>query len=224
GPRRTTSLWSRRSALVGPAEQFRVLDGVALSGGPTGTGRFDRDIAASGWEAFKPATLESFQINLGKLCNMTCAHCHVDAGPDRRQENMDRATVDACISAISRSGARTVDVTGGAPELNPHFAYLVDACVAMGKRVMDRCNLTILTVPRFAHLPGWFAERRVEVVCSLPHYRKLGTDAQRGEGTYAKSIRALKALNEVGYGFGDPDRQLSLVTNPVGAFLAGNQD
>jgi radical SAM/Cys-rich protein len=136
---------------------------------------------------------------------------------------MDRATVDACLDAIDRSGAHTVDLTGGAPELNPHFAYLVDACVARGLHVMDRCNLTILTTRPYQHLPGWFAERGVEVVCSLPHYRKLGTDAQRGQGTYAKSIRALRALNEAGYGQGDPRLKLTLVTNPVGAYLAGHQ-
>jgi radical SAM/Cys-rich protein len=223
GPRRTTSLKSRHAVLASPAEQLRVLAEVRISAGPSGTGQFRRDVSESGWVDFVPDALEIFQINLGKLCNMTCAHCHVDSGPDRTQENMDRATVDECVAAIARSGADTVDLTGGAPELNPHFEYLVEAVVGLGKRVMDRCNLTILTVPRFAHLPVWFAERNVEVVCSLPHYRKLGTDAQRGDGTYAKSLRALQALNEAGYGYGDPDRRLTLVTNPVGAYLAGNQ-
>lgn len=136
---------------------------------------------------------------------------------------MDRETVDACIEAIKISGAHTVDLTGGAPELNPHFEYLVETVTGMGKHVIDRCNLTILTTRRYQHLPNWFAERGVEVVCSLPHYRKLGTDAQRGDGTYEKSLRALKMLNEAGYGKGDPKLQLTLVTNPVGAFLAGNQ-
>ncbi|MDX1430717.1 MAG: arsenosugar biosynthesis radical SAM protein ArsS, partial [Rhodothermales bacterium] len=108
--------------------------------------------------------------------------------------------------------------------INPHFEYLVDEVVKLGKQVIDRCNLTILTTNRYRHLPQWFAKRNVEVVCSLPHYRKLGTDAQRGEGTYAKSIEALKLLNAAGYGFGDERRQLTLVTNPVGAFLAGSQE
>lgn len=223
GPRPTTSLRYRRAPLADPAEQLRTLDAVELRGGPTGTGRFDDDLAASGWKTFTPEALEIFQINLGKLCNMTCRHCHVDAGPDRTEENMDRETVEACLRAIDRSGAHTVDLTGGAPELNPHFEELVEACVERGLHVIDRCNLTILTTRPYRHLPAWLAERGVEVVCSLPHYRKLGTDAQRGDGTYEKSIRALRRLNEVGYGRGDPDRVLTLVTNPVGAFLAGNQ-
>lgn len=223
GPRPTTSLHARRLPLESPEEQFRSLRAVPLRSGLSGTGLFHEDIRVSGWPELKPARLEIFQINVGKLCNMTCRHCHVDAGPDRTDALMDRATVDACLRAIELSGAHTVDVTGGAPELNPHFEYLVDACVGMGKHVMDRCNLTILTTRRYEHLPRWFAERGVEVVCSLPHYRKMGTDSQRGEGTYEKSIRALRMLNEAGYGMGDPKRQLNLVTNPVGAFLAGSQ-
>ncbi|MEM8484383.1 MAG: arsenosugar biosynthesis radical SAM (seleno)protein ArsS [Bacteroidota bacterium] len=223
GPRTTTSLRFRRSPLASPEEQIRQLEAVDLAVGPTQSGNFFADVSHSGWPTLKPAQLDIFQINLGKLCNMTCRHCHVDSGPDRTKENMDRATVDACIEAIEKSGAHTVDLTGGAPELNPNFEYLVDRVTQMGKHVIDRCNLTILTVRRYQHLPAWFAKRGVEVVCSLPHYRKLGTDAQRGDGTYEKSLKALKMLNEVGYGQGDPRRKLTLVTNPVGAFLAGNQ-
>ncbi|MDX1741194.1 MAG: radical SAM protein, partial [Rhodothermales bacterium] len=223
GPRSTTSLRYRRSPLATPQEQFRALESVDVTVGPTSSGDFHADAASAGWDDLRPAQLDIFQINLGKLCNMTCRHCHVDSGPDRLEENMDRETVDACLRAIDHSNPHTVDLTGGAPELNPNFEYLVDEVVSRGKKVIDRCNLTILTVRRFEHLPSWFAERGVEVVCSLPHYRKLGTDAQRGEGTYEKSIRALRSLNEAGYGFGDPHRQLTLVTNPVGAFLAGNQ-
>ena len=231
GPKRTTSLYGRRTPLARPEVQIETLDAVPLAAGPTGTGTFHRDLVASGWErGLTPAALEIFQINVGKLCNMTCRHCHVDSGPDRTDENMDRAAVDACLAAIDHIQAHpqggslhTVDLTGGAPELNPHFEYLVDACVERGLHVIDRCNLTILTVRRYRHLPEWFAERGVEVACSLPHYRELGTDAQRGEGTYAKSLRALEALNAAGYGQGDERRVLTLVTNPVGSFLAGNQ-
>lgn len=223
GPRSTTSMRFRRAPLAAPVAQLRVLDDVRIESGPSGTGCFDEDMRASGWPVLRPERLDIFQINVGKLCNMTCRHCHVDAGPDRTQENMDRETIDACLEAIDRSGAHTVDVTGGAPELNPHFAYLVDACVQRGLHVIDRCNLTILTVPRFRHLPGWLAERGVEVVCSLPHYRQLGTDAQRGHGTFARSIEALRLLNDAGYGHGDAARRLTVVANPVGAFLAGNQ-
>lgn len=224
GPRATTSLHERRAPLDSPDEQLRLLGSVTIKRGPTETGHFERDLEASGWPVLQPSKLEIFQINLGKLCNMTCRHCHVDSGPDRIDENMDLETVEACLRAIDLSGAGMVDLTGGAPELNPHFEYLVDECIRRGKQVMDRCNLTILTVKRYQHLPRWFAERGVEVICSLPHYRKLGTDAQRGSGTYEKSIQALRMLNEAGYGQGDPSRRLTLVTNPVGAFLAGNQE
>ncbi|MDT0631729.1 arsenosugar biosynthesis radical SAM protein ArsS [Rubrivirga sp. S365] len=230
GPKRTTSLYGRRTPLAEPDVQLAALDAVPLALGPTGTGSFHADLAASGWPGgLRPAPLEIVQVNVGKLCNMTCRHCHVDSGPDRTTENMDREAVDACLGAIDRILAHpdcalhTVDLTGGAPELNPHFEYLVDECVARGLHVIDRCNLTILTVRRYRHLPEWFAERGVEVACSLPHYRELGTDAQRGEGTYAKSLKALRALNDAGYGQSDPERVLTLVTNPVGSFLAGNQ-
>lgn len=223
GPRAVTSLAYRRAPLTDATTQLRILDAVPTAGGPTAGGDFAADLAASGWLDLKPDRLEIFQINVGKLCNMTCRHCHVDSGPDRVDENMDRETVDHCLDAIDRSGAHTVDLTGGAPELNPHFEYLVEACIERGLHVIDRCNLTILMTRPYQHLPAWFAERGVEVVCSLPHYRKLNTDAQRGAGTYAKSIEALRLLNDVGYGKGDPRLKLTLVTNPVGAFLAGDQ-
>ena len=154
---------------------------------------------------------------------MTCRHCHVDAGPDRVAENMDRETIDLCLAALDRTPAHTVDITGGAPELNPHFRYLVEQALARGKHVIDRCNLTILLLPRFADLPAWLAERGVEVVCSLPHYARPNTDAQRGEGTFERSIEALRRLNAVGYGGGDPRRRLTLVHNPAGAYLPGAQ-
>ena len=223
GPRTTTTLYHRRLPLSIPAEQIRILDEVEINAGPSKSGAFHCDVSASGWSSLTPAKLEIIQINVGKLCNMTCRHCHVDAGPDRIEENMDLETIEACLRAIDLSGAHTVDITGGAPELNPHFRYLVDQCVARGKQVIDRCNLTILTTRRFRDLPEWLAERGVEVVCSLPHYRKMGTDAQRGSGAYDKSIEALRRLNAVGYGTGDPRLRLTLVTNPVGAFLAGSQ-
>jgi radical SAM/Cys-rich protein len=170
-----------------------------------------------------PAKLDIFQINLGKLCNMTCKHCHVDAGPDRTKENMDLATIQACLQALDQTQSQTIDLTGGAPELNPHFEYLVDQVVQRGKQVIDRCNLTVLLLPTKTHLPQWFADRNVEVVCSLPHYRKRNTDLQRGDGTFDQSIEALRRLNAVGYGQGNPNRRLTLMSNPVGAFLSGNQ-
>ncbi len=217
GPKGTRSLQARRVPLADPTTQRAHLSAAAPDLD------FDAAVQAAGWPTgLTAAPLEIFQINLGKLCNMTCRHCHVDAGPDRR-EIMDAATVEACLAALDRTQAHTVDLTGGAPELNPHFETLVDACVARGKHVIDRCNLTILTVPRFAHLPEWFAARKVEVVASLPHYRARNTDAQRGQGTYERSITALRRLNAAGYGQGDPDRVLTLMANPAGAFLAADQ-
>jgi radical SAM/Cys-rich protein len=202
------SLVSRGSPLASGAEQLRVLQRLELS-----------DFKAS----IRPAALEIFQINVGKLCNMSCRHCHVDAGPDRTAEVMSRETVDLCLAALDRTAATTVDITGGAPELNPHFRYLVDECVARGKRVIDRCNLTVLLTGPCRDLPTWLAQRGVEIVCSLPHYRKRNTDLQRGDGTFEKSIEALHYLNAAGYGKGDPRLRLVLVHNPAGAFLAGDQ-
>ncbi|MDX6770005.1 MAG: arsenosugar biosynthesis radical SAM protein ArsS [Elusimicrobiota bacterium] len=201
-----------------PARQLERLASLALPGAAHG-GVFAAAVGAP----LRPAALEVFQINLGKLCNMTCRHCHVDAGPDKTVENMDERTVDACLAALDKTQARVVDLTGGAPELNPGFRRLVDACVARGKRVIDRCNLTVLLLEREKDLAGFLAERGVEVTASLPHARRRSTDAQRGDGTFDKSLRALRLLNERGYGRGDPGRVLTLVSNPVGAFLPGDQ-
>ncbi len=216
------SLSERASPLSSPEYQVVTLNAIALEQTPH-QGDFMATLAAHQWRSLQPAKLEIFQINVGKLCNMTCRHCHVDAGPDRTRENMDRETIEACLQALDQTDAHTVDITGGAPELNPHFRYLVDQCVARGKHVIDRCNLTVLLLPRMQDLPEWFAERQVEVVCSLPHYRQRSTDAQRGDGTFEKSIAALQQLNAAGYGQGDPKRMLTLMSNPVGAFLASGQ-
>ncbi len=197
-----------------PADQLALLNRLDLP-----RGDFDQRLREAGWPGLTPAALEIFQINVGKLCNMTCRHCHVDAGPDRR-EQMSRATAEACLAALDRTSAHTVDLTGGAPELNPQFRFLVDEAVRRGRHVIDRCNLTVLLLPTMGDLPGWLADRGVEVVCSLPHWRSRSTDAQRGDGTFEQSIAALQRLNAVGYGQGDPGRRLTLVTNPAGAFLA----
>jgi radical SAM/Cys-rich protein len=222
GPRSTTSLRSRRSPLAEPRSQIESLEKVQLAHLPSG-GDFETALGSEGPRGITAGDIEIFQINLGRLCNMTCRHCHVDAGPDRWREVMSRQIVDACLAALDRTEAHTVDLTGGAPELNPNFRYLVDRCVARGKHVIDRCNLTVLLLPRYSDLPEFFAERQVEVVCSLPHYRRRNTDAQRGEGTFEKSITALERLNSVGYGSGDPSRILTLMVNPAGALLTGDQ-
>ncbi|MBW4694848.1 MAG: arsenosugar biosynthesis radical SAM protein ArsS [Lyngbya sp. HA4199-MV5] len=215
---KTTVLYGR-SRLADPHQQLADLAAVDLSHTPQ-HGNFAETLAARQWQPLQPTKLEIFQINLGKLCNMTCSHCHVDAGPTRTAENMDRATIDACLHALDQTDAHTVDITGGAPEMNPHFRYLVDQCVARGKHVIDRCNLTVLLLPRMQDLPEWLAARGVEIVCSLPHYQQENTDTQRGNGTFEKSITALQRLNTAGYGKGDPQRPLVLVTNPVGTCLA----
>ncbi|MGA1601368.1 MAG: arsenosugar biosynthesis radical SAM (seleno)protein ArsS [Prochlorothrix sp.] len=222
-PKATTSLHQRRSPLALPHHQLASLNALDLRQ-TRHQGDFDRALAAQDFWPLRPQPLEILQINIGKLCNMTCRHCHVDAGPDRTQENMDRATVDACLAFLDQAPTiHTVDITGGAPELNPNFRYLVEECVKRGKQVIDRCNLTVLLLPPLADLPQWFADRGVEVVCSLPHYRQRNTDRQRGDGTFEQSIEALRRLNRVGYGQGDPHRRLTLVTNPPGAVLARNQ-
>lgn len=221
GPKPTTSLLRRRSPLAAADQQMTLLQALDLSTTPQ-AGDFSAHLEKAGWQALRPGRLEIFQINVGKLCNMTCRHCHVDAGPDRR-EVMVRDTIDACLQALDQTEAHTVDITGGAPELNPHFRYLVEQCVARGKHVIDRCNLTVLLLSPMQDLPEWLAEYGVEVVCSLPHYRKFNTDAQRGQGTFEKSIEALRRLNAAGYGQGDPNRRLTLMSNPVGAFLASSQ-
>lgn len=170
----------------------------------------------------RPTGIEIFQINVGKKCNQTCRHCHVDAGPDRT-EVMPREVVQRCLDVLASTDIPTLDVTGGAPELHPDFREIVQRARALGRHVMDRCNLTILLLPNYADLPAFLAKHRVEVVCSLPHYRERQTDAQRGEGVFSESIEALRRLNGLGYGHPGSGLILNLVTNPVGAFLPGNQ-
>jgi radical SAM/Cys-rich protein len=211
-PRAAQSLRRRHAPLESPARQLQLLDSLPL--------RAEFRALVPG---LAPAPLEIFQVNLGKLCNMTCRHCHVDAGPDRTDAMMDDATVEQVIAALRATGAHSVDLTGGAPELHPRFRDLVQAAADAGKHVMDRCNLTVLLLPRNAGLVDWLAERNVEIVASLPHWRRPNTDAQRGDGVFERSIRALRVLNAAGYGKGDPRRRLTLVSNPAGAFLGASQ-
>jgi radical SAM/Cys-rich protein len=162
--------------------------------------------------------LSTLQVNLGYVCNQTCQHCHVNAGPNRT-ESMDSDTIDAVIDALRATRARTLDLTGGAPELNPHFLRLVRAAREAGVHVIDRCNLTVLFEPGQEGLAEFLAEQGVEVTASLPCYLEDNVDAQRGRGVHAASMRALQRLNALGYGIGDPLRVLSLVYNPLGASL-----
>jgi radical SAM/Cys-rich protein len=164
-----------------------------------------------------------FQINVGKLCNQTCRHCHVDAGPDRK-EIMSRDTAEACMRALARTDIPTVDITGGAPELTPHFRWLVEQSRLLDRHVMDRCNLSVLLLPSQADLAEFLARHHVEIVASLPYFRAAQTNSQRGDGVFEKSISALQKLNQLGYGVEGSGLALNLVYNPVGAFLPPKQD
>ena len=183
---------------------------------------FNSRLARHGLHPLRATGIEIFQINVGKLCNQTCRHCHVDAGPDRT-ERMTRETAEHCIRALERTDAPTVDITGGAPELNENFRYLVDASKALGRHVMDRSNLTVLLLRSQSDLARFLADREVEVIASLPYFLAERTDAQRGAGVFDKSIEALRLLNRLGYGRGGALR-LNLVYNPTGAFLPGDQN
>jgi len=183
---------------------------------------FKVSLEKSGLYPLRPTRLEIFQVNVGKLCNQVCKHCHVDAGPDRK-EIMTRQTMEYCLHAIEHSNFHTVDITGGAPELNPNFRWFVEQVSAMQKQIIVRCNLTIILAnPKFHDLPDFFKRHKVNVVSSLPHFTSRRTDSQRGEGVFDKSIEALKRLNEVGYGTED-DLKIDLVFNPTGAILPGDQ-
>ncbi len=183
---------------------------------------FETSLAQSSLYPLRATGVDILQINVGKKCNQTCRHCHVDAGPDRT-EVMPRDVLEKCLEVLSTTDIPTIDITGGAPELHPDFRELVQRARAMGKHVMDRCNLTVLLLPNYAALPKFFADHQVEIICSLPHYRAKLTNAQRGDGVFDESIEALRRLNEVGYAKPDSGLRLNLVTNPVGAFLPGNQ-
>jgi radical SAM/Cys-rich protein len=169
-----------------------------------------------------PTGIEILQVNVGRKCNQTCRHCHVDAGPDRT-EMMPDDVLDRVIEIIERTDIPVVDITGGAPELHKRWREIVLRSRAAGKHVMDRCNLTITRLPNYAYLPEFFAAHGVEVVASLPHYRQKCTDTQRGDGVFEESIAALQALNALGYGREGTGLLLDLVTNPVGTFLPGDQ-
>lgn len=188
-----------------------------------GLKRFEDRLKSQGIFPLKTTQLEIFQINLGKMCNQVCEHCHVDAGPDRK-EIMTRETMQWCLKAIEKSGCHTVDLTGGAPEMNPNFEWFVQEIVSLGKKVLVRCNLTIIVAnKKYNHLPAFFKENEVEVVSSLPCYTEENTDKQRGTGVFRDSIKALQMLNEVGYGIDGTGLILNLVYNPSGIGIPGDQ-
>ena len=175
-------------------------------------------LSASDFHPVRRSELDTLQINLGLRCNQVCTHCHVNAGP-KRNEMMSRETIDLVLGFLEVDAVSTIDLTGGAPEMNPEFRYLVDAAVAYGIHVMDRCNLTILNEPGQEDLARFLAKNRVEVVASLPCYLEENVDGQRGKGVFKNSIAGLKQLNELGYGETDSGLILNLVYNPTGPTL-----
>ncbi len=212
----TRSLVARGSPLAPPAAQRALLRSLPLAA------EFEASVARTMRDGLRADGVQVLQVNVGRLCNQSCRHCHVDAGPDRR-EVMPRAVFEACLDVLRRTEIPAVDITGGAPELNPEFRWFVGEVRALGRHVMDRCNLTVLENPAGDDLAAFFAAHQVEVVASLPHYLTGPTDRQRGDGVYEKSIRALRKLNEVGYGDGRSGLRLVLVANPVGAFTLADQ-
>ncbi len=185
---------------------------------------FQQKLEASGLFPLKPTQLEIFQINVGKMCNQVCKHCHVDAGPDRK-EIMTRETMQQCLDILAANPSfKTVDLTGGAPELNPDFRWFVEEIKKLNKHIIVRCNLTIILAnKKYNDLPVFFKQHDIEVVSSLPFYSKSRTDRQRGDGVFEDSITALQMLNAVGYGMEGSDLKLNLVYNPAGAFLPPSQ-
>jgi radical SAM/Cys-rich protein len=176
-----------------------------------------------GFPALRRSRLETLQVNLGYKCNQSCLHCHVNAGPTRT-ESMPDAVIADVLTMVKLSGVKTLDLTGGAPELHPRFRYLVSRARELGTRVIDRCNLTVLFEPEQEDLPEFLAAQRVEVIASLPCYTEELVDRQRGKGVYDKSMRALRRLNALGYGVPDSGLELNLVYNPQGASLPPPQE
>jgi radical SAM/Cys-rich protein len=185
--------------------------------------RFSARLAAEGL-ALRRARSAILQINVGKLCNLTCVHCHVNAGP-KRKEIVTRGTIDRIINWLAKTDIPTVDLTGGAPEMIPDFRYFIERVkkLRLSRHVIDRCNLTILLEPGYEGLGEFLAVNQVEIIASMPCYSAENVNAQRGEGVFEGSIAALKLLNSLGYGI-DPELPLHLVYNPVGAFLPPSQD
>ena len=211
------SLLGQQHRLASATEQLQVLEQ------PSSYPRFEAQLGQAGLSPFHATGMTVLQINVGKLCNQTCRHCHVDAGPDR-SEMMSLDTARQCMAALAKTTIPTVDLTGGAPELNPHFRWLVEQSRTLGRHVMDRCNLSVLLIPSQADLAEFLAHHQVEIIASLPSYRASQADAQRGEGAFEKSLEALRLLNSLGYGRPNSGLVLNLVYNPVGAFLPPKQE
>lgn len=213
------SLKASRHELADPRRQLSILDqpGASLPA-------FESKLREAGLWPLAPAGIEILQVNVGKMCNQTCVHCHVDAGPDR-QEIMTREVMQECLRALRHSRIQKVDITGGAPEMNPHFRWFVEEISKLKRQILVRSNLTILTVNlKYRQFPQFFAEHGVTVISSLPCYTAENTDQQRGEGVFKRSIEALQMLNGFGYGRDDSGLELHLVYNPLGSSLPPPQE
>ena len=182
---------------------------------------FHKTLSNQGIQSFTRAPLTELQINLGKLCNQACHHCHVDAGP-KRTEIMSLKTMNKILEWTTQTKIKKVDLTGGAPELNPNFRYFVDSLQTLGSSITSRCNITVLFERGQEDLARWYRDRKIRLICSLPCYTKGNVDAQRGNGVFEKSIAGLQRLNSQGYGI-DPGLSLDLVYNPGGPFLPPDQ-
>jgi radical SAM/Cys-rich protein len=218
----TKSLKKLGSELAQSNRQLEILSNGIFKNGDLPT--FKDKISETSQFPLKAKKLEILQINVGYMCNQVCDHCHVDAGPDRK-EIMTRDTMRQCLEVIKNTGAHTLDLTGGAPEMNPDFRWFVEEAAKAGiKDFIVRSNLTIIRAnKKYYDLPAFFKKHNVHVVSSMPHWTRGKTDKQRGEGVFDKSIKALQELNAVGYGMPDSDLRLDLVYNPSGAFLPGDQ-
>ena len=216
------SLKSRNNDLANTQRQLEILSNGMFADGELPT--FAQKIKETNQFPLKPKPLEILQINVGYMCNQVCAHCHVDAGPDRK-EIMTQETMQQCLEVIKKTGAHTLDLTGGAPEMNPNFRWFVEEASKAGiKDFIVRSNLTIIRAnKKYYDLPEFFKKHNVHVVSSMPHWTRGKTDKQRGDGVFDKSIEALKMLNDVGYGKEGTGLKLDLVYNPSGAFLPGDQ-
>ncbi len=215
------SLHSQHKPLANPKTQLKFLSNGIFE---TKLPHFSQKTVPFLEKGLRAKKTEILQLNLGYMCNQVCAHCHVDAGPDRK-EIMSKAIMQDCLTALEKSKAHTLDLTGGAPEMNPDFRWLVEAArKTQVEDIIVRSNLTILRAnKKYFDLPEFFAKHKLHVVSSLPYYKKGKTDKQRGQGVFDSSILALQKLNEVGYGIEGSGLLLDLVYNPAGAFLPTNQ-
>lgn len=216
------SLIAQHNILADAHEQIEIIEH-----GQTGDFAlvpFQQKLEQSNLYPLKPTQVEIFQVNIGKMCNQTCGHCHVDAGPDRK-EIMTKETMQQCIDVLKQNPElKTVDITGGAPEMNPNFRWFIEEIAKLNRHIIVRCNLTIILANKKYHdLPQFYKQYCIEVISSLPFYTQDRTDRQRGNGVFEDSIKALQMLNNVGYGKEETGLILNLVYNPAGAFLPPSQ-